>query len=156
MIDFEELITPNGPGPAMWGHHHCTNIEASAYLDAMDEALDLPHGETLLIDAKVSFRSDVAVDYLGKGCGLEGTVCHVFSFRLGDQLEVLTWSEVAGGLNYLVYRGDRALFERLALELRLFGGDCFSHLRSGPAVQAPAHQHILTLPCLPSSQGKAP
>ena len=155
MIDFEELITPCGPGPAIWCHH-CSKIESTAYLRAMDEALDLPDGEALLIDAKVSFRNDVAIDYLGEGCGLEGTSCHVLSFRLGDQLEVITWSEITGFLSYLAYRGDRALFERLALELRLFGGECFSHLRSGPTEQAPAHQHILTLPCLPSSQGKAP
>ncbi|OYW27741.1 MAG: hypothetical protein B7Z44_11145 [Caulobacter sp. 12-67-6] len=98
----------------------------------MDELRTLKDGASLLKGAKLSFRDDIRVDYLGWFDGPDGGIYDTFCFKLGDDLQVVS-CEHHPFYYQVTYRGDRNAFKRLAAELEGLNGKCFAHLRDDQA-----------------------
>lgn len=111
----------------------CSDTEGNTYFAATMEAFALHNGASLLVDARLAFRRDIAINYLGEWEAPQGETYDVLSFQLGDDLEVIQAVITDCLYGKMSYRGDRELFGRLALELRMFGGFCFKHLRDDQA-----------------------
>jgi hypothetical protein len=130
-MTFEQILTLRSPASVWEGNY--TQSEYWAYRRALDEALDLDNGKIILIDANLSFRSDIKVEYLGRCERDDGTEYFTLSFRDGVGFEAIIALETDLTRSYFAFCGDRAIFQRLALELRLFQGSCFAHLRDDQA-----------------------
>ena len=127
MRDFNQLLAERGGDIDAWRRDY-SSTAFRVYMDATIEATDLPDA-ALLIGAHITSRSDVLVDYLGVFDGPDGTVWHAVLFRFGDLLEVVAGIEDDAIRGQLAYRGDKGAFTRLAVEFRMFEGECFRHLR---------------------------
>lgn len=129
--DFNQLLAERGGDIDAWRHDH-SSTAFLVYMDATIEALDLPDA-ALLVDAHIASRRDVLVDYLDVFDGPQGTIWHAVLFRFGDNLEVVAGIEDDATWGRLAHRGDTDAFIRLAVELRMFEGQCFRHLRDDEA-----------------------
>lgn len=129
--DFNHLLAERGGNIAAWHQGH-SKTAFLTYMDATIEALDLPDA-ALLVGAHIASRHDVLVDYLGVFDGPQGTIWHAVLFRFGDDLEVVAGIEDDATRGQLAYRGHPDAFTRLAVELRMFEGVCFAHLRHDEA-----------------------
>jgi hypothetical protein len=97
--------------------------EWSAFADAAEYAAEmlvetLPKG----CDVTVCFRDDLTVRYVGDCDGPQGATFHGFLFNVPDRVEAITWVEDDGAHISARWRGDRAVFQEVALQLRLFAG----------------------------------
>ena len=101
--------------------------DCSYFGNAAEEASNLSNGKELLKSATLSFRSDIAISYLGERAGYQGCFFHGFLFALPN-LQVLIWLE-DDLIHYRVdRRGDQAAFNKLSLQLMMHKGRLFEHL----------------------------
>ena len=82
-------------------------------------------GANLLKNATASFRPDLSITYLGEAHCDQGCLFFGFLFGLADRLQVAAWIEDDLIRCHVVYRGDHAAFEQIALELKMHEGECF-------------------------------
>ena len=128
--DFNETLA-SIPGTFGAWRHDYTSAEMLAFADAAMEGTDLENGANLLKNATASFRPDLSITYLGEANCDQGCLFFGFLFSLADRLQVAAWIEDDLIRCHVVYRGDQAAFEQIALELKMHEGECFRHLRDG-------------------------
>lgn len=116
-------MEPEPLGP--WRHAYKQD-EWMAFAEAADEAASHDNGMTLLPlgrDVPARFREDLLIRFLGANTGPQGCCYYGFLFTVPGKLEVMAWIEDDSIRSRVRWRGDKASFERLALDLTLFGGD---------------------------------
>lgn len=135
MMTFQQGSTSGVPSNAPCRQY--SEFEFFAYMCAAREAFDPSTCVIPTLGTQLSFRNDVSAYRIGPIDGHD-TTFDVLLLRLDDILEVMVFLEQEGLRGGIVYNGNRAMFERLAVELSLYESECFSHLRPAATVQTVA------------------
>ena len=133
------------PGALGTWCHDPTTAEWNAFFAAAQEAREVEDGPVAIEKANVSFRSDLNLTYIGQFDDPGDQFWfHGFLFSLPGRLQVVVGVEEDRLAGHVVYRGDQAAFEEVALQLKMFKGNVFSHLHDGwNTGQAQDHDHMV-------------
>ena len=130
-IELFEATWTAMPAPLDAWRRDCTPEEWLAFTNVANEAVEHEQGPTVLPlgrDVAVRFRSDLCVRFLGMNTGDQGCGFFGFLFSVPGALEVMTWVETDSVGARVVWRGDKATFERAALDLAMFRGEWLPEL----------------------------
>ena len=135
MDDFQTILASIHGALGTW---RCdpTTAEWNAFFAAAQEAMEVEDGPVVIENANVSFRElpDLTVSLTLGGFDEPDDqfwFSYGFLFSLAGRLQVVVGVEEDRLAGHVVYRGDRAAFEEVALQLKMFKGNVFNHLHDG-------------------------
>ena len=114
-----------------WRHDH-SPTEGMAFAEVAGGAADMENGQSILpenCDVAATFRNDLTIRYLGICSCDQGCAFYGFLFNVPGRLEVIVWVEDDSIRFSVCWRGDRAVFQEVAYQLRMFAGTWLNELQ---------------------------